>query len=231
MGFKDDDLSTPKHDEIVLALRDHLLSGNVYRLFKQPIPLNRDMRIDELREQWSQHVATPVHFRHTHDTFPVDPAHLPEYTLPVVRELVLERPIHKCEKTYRYRHNNSPIIGFADLWASVVYDSDIICGHFDDHRFASSKKLDDNVVCKPDLEVSHDTIEIIFEVKTTIPSFGELLRQLAIYKTYSDSNKSVIVVVSPDARWANDLRVAGYRFLPYPFNNEPSTTKGETDGY
>ena len=49
-----------------------------------------------------------------------------------------------------------------------------------------------------------------FEVKTTIPSLGELFRQLSIYRAHFPGK---IVVVSPDTRHAKTIIEQGYGFV------------------
>lgn len=62
------------------------------------------------------------------------------------------------------------------------------------------------------------------EIKTTIPSLGELVRQLRTYQEYTmDAREVPVVVVSPDARWATQLRSQGFFFIqpPDPRNEQP----------
>lgn len=57
-----------------------------------------------------------------------------------------------------------------------------------------------------------ESIEICFEVKAVLPSLGELIRQIRMYKTYI---QSPFVVVSPDNRYEKTLLEQGIRFLQY----------------
>jgi len=52
-----------------------------------------------------------------------------------------------------------------------------------------------------------------FEVKTVIPSLGELIRQIKMYRAY---DKSKFFVVSPDDRFVKVLNEQGIGFLKYP---------------
>lgn len=56
----------------------------------------------------------------------------------------------------------------------------------------------------------------LFEVKTKIPSLGELFRQLNMYKQYADGKK--IVVVSPDTRFKKQIENQGFMFIESPNN-------------
>ena len=60
---------------------------------------------------------------------------------------------------------------------------------------------------------SHEE-EIIynFEVKSTIPSLGELFRQIQLYKAY---DKNPFVIVCPDDRFREQIESQGLTFLKY----------------
>jgi hypothetical protein len=59
--------------------------------------------------------------------------------------------------------------------------------------------------------------EIAFEVKTTIPSLGELFRQLSMYRLHFDGK---IVVVSHDDRHATTILDQGYGFIRPNMNRQ-----------
>jgi len=64
---------------------------------------------------------------------------------------------------------------------------------------------------------------ICFEVKTSIPSLGELIRQIRMYQQYVRSGEwglPIFVVVSPDARFADALRSQGIEFYHYAPDGE-----------
>jgi len=54
---------------------------------------------------------------------------------------------------------------------------------------------------------------IWFEVKPKIPSLGELVRQLNMYRTYTPMERWF--VVSPDTRWCEHLKAQGFGFIAY----------------
>jgi hypothetical protein len=64
----------------------------------------------------------------------------------------------------------------------------------------------------PSWKISWMEQQLYFEVKTTIPSLGELLRQLSVYRTYLttggkwDRHEPSIAVVSPDIRYADKIK-------------------------
>jgi len=62
-------------------------------------------------------------------------------------------------------------------------------------------------------------IRINFEVKTAIPSLGELFRQIQMYRSYlSSSLNNKFVVVSPDNRFEKQILDQGIGFLKYDPN-------------
>jgi hypothetical protein len=53
-----------------------------------------------------------------------------------------------------------------------------------------------------------------FEVKSVLPSLGELIRQVRMYQTYI--NNSPFYIVAPDDRYAKQLEQQGIGFIKYP---------------
>ena len=53
------------------------------------------------------------------------------------------------------------------------------------------------------------------EVKSTIPSLGELVRQLKLYQQYLGPQPGQFIIVSPDVRYAAKLRELGFGFIEY----------------
>lgn len=79
------------------------------------------------------------------------------------------------------------IIGFVDLYVSYLREND---------------RVENKFPC------------VYFEIKTEIPSLGELIRQLNFYKVYIGEN-SPIVVVSPDDRYEKYIIEQGFSFYKY----------------
>jgi hypothetical protein len=138
-GFRDDDLRTPKHDEIMLWL-----NGNIKNVIGQ---------------------VTGKH--------------------PKIMEKIWEYPLSSGR-------DNQYVIGFIDMLV----------------RF-------DECITK---DTTAPGEWICFEVKTSIPSLGELIRQVNFYQKYLRSNP-LFVIVSPDNRFATALRSQGIEF--YHYNPNP----------
>lgn len=64
--------------------------------------------------------------------------------------------------------------------------------------------------------------DFMFEVKCSIPSLGELLRQLAMYRQYN--RDSDVIVVCPDNKFEKALSSQGVGFIHYPFTSSKDIT-------
>jgi hypothetical protein len=89
--------------------------------------------------------------------------------------------------------------------------------------------------------VRDDSHAVGFEVKTTIPSLGELFRQLSLYgKRFSDCEQlhswrgcqmCKMFVVCPDARFADKIREQGYGFIQSPGAMPTTNGQAKDDGW
>lgn len=78
----------------------------------------------------------------------------------------------------------------------------------------------DMIVSYERADESGDTINKVFffDVRTTIPSLGQLIREINTYKLYLGFEQSWLytyLVVGADDRYANILAEQGIHFLPY----------------
>lgn len=129
-GFQDEDLKTPKHDEIMLWLDNHL---------ENIISKLEDGEFYISHKIWEQPIVTG--------------------------------------------HNNFTI-GFVDMYVIAT----------------DKNTLRDLGYC--------------FEVKSSIPSLGEVIRQIRMYEQHCQSNPK-FVVVSPDNRFEPALKSQGIGFVKY----------------
>ena len=58
-----------------------------------------------------------------------------------------------------------------------------------------------------------DPRKVALDAKSTIPSLGQLIRDLNTYRTW---RSWPFVVVSPEARFANAIADEGFGFIQYP---------------
>ena len=94
-------------------------------------------------------------------------------------------------EVFAHSYNSKYIVGFVDV--AVKFEKDNDKREWDDER-----------------------PRVFFEVKTKIPSIGELIRQLKVYKTHLSHKKQAFVVVSPDDSCADILKQQGFFFYKYP---------------
>ena len=69
---------------------------------------------------------------------------------------------------------------------------------------------------EPEDNQTHYGIQAVIEVKTSIPSVGELLRQINHIRTNARYYEPVYVVVCPDARFKEIIESQGYYFVKVP---------------
>lgn len=221
LGFQDSDLTTPEHDEIMLWLDEtlrteealwELTGGRKYwneewvRRWQDEaraaVARKRGTLTTKLAEAQEQAARWPhldnidkltEELRgYTEWECPEPPA----FPTPELLTATWETPVGDQRWT----------AGFVDLHAEVsLYAGAGLCCYM----YRSSNELEE----PPRWDVHRKTRVFNFEVKTTIPSLGELIRQVRFYQTKGSSN---FVVVSPDDRWIEPLTRQGIAFLTYP---------------
>jgi hypothetical protein len=172
-GFQDKELTTPKHDELMLWLDnwvDTVLSNR----------LRGTGRWGEILVQKSpsnayEFIPTAI------SAF--DLADVPPYPEPIIKK-TWEHPI--MSKAY--------IIGFCDMLVDVQ-------PALERPKFYLTDKF---------FDTHGHTIRSYFEVKPTIPSLGEVIRQIRMYQEYTNSPWSI---VSPDDRFQRQLEAQGIGFV------------------
>jgi hypothetical protein len=107
-----------------------------------------------------------------------------------------EKPSLKIKKVWEYAvtGRNGFMVGFIDMLVEVDLP------YLDLHRekwMATSTRT-----------------SVFFEVKTTIPSLGELIRQIRMYQEYIGKRK--FYVVASDSKYVKQLNQQGIGFIKYP---------------
>ena len=120
---------------------------------------------------------------------PSPPARLP---FPQIVKKEIERPLIK--KT-GYNAATERYLGYADLVISY-YMPDEVCWDSHDQEW----------------HVTARTGMLLVEAKTVMPTLGDLMRQINLYRCVIDD----VVVVSPDGQWADILNEQGVLFVNYP---------------
>lgn len=168
MGFRDDELSTPRHDEIMMWLDE-----NVLKTLSLEGPWKyKSGEVDSLRER----CGIPI---------PGDP---PEREINVKR--IWERPVTSG--------SNGFSIGFVDM--------EVIGTEF---RLDFSEM---NGICRWDRNLTSTRIfSHMIEVKPSIRSLGEVIRQVRFYEVYCPGSK--FYICCPDNRFEKHLAAQGIGFI------------------
>lgn len=197
-GFNDGDMKTPKHDEIMLWLND-----NVRTVLSQLNSLPTDLletRIEECRTD----ARFAIKNSRGEDFEWPGLGDVPEPKPPEI-SVIWEKPI-----TTRSQF----VVGFIDMLVKVEYWELDIAGIDWSGLVKTREKL---VLSRyneaPRWQLFRNTEKIVFEVKSTIPSLGELIRQVRMYQEFMEAT---YVVVCPDDRFAAAIASQGIQFVRYP---------------
>lgn len=173
-GFKDDELKTVTHDQIVIWLYENvesiLSSYALGWLLEDVEKVQRDLGLTSIDGNRKE-------------------AHLSVISKKLEAEI----------------SDRNFIIGFVDMIAEVKI---VRCFPFQETRYSPYGTI--STVSRA--EFSESIEEILFEVKTSIPSLGELLRQINMYRKYK---RGKFFVVCPDNRFETMLREQGVYFIKY----------------
>ena len=199
-GFADDDLKTSKHDEIMLWLNDNIATV-----------------VNELlRNEWSEEELARLNGGLETALTLTD---LPPRRLVEVGDIAWEAPVLSENKYSKY------IVGFVDLRVQCIQDC--LCWTQRHERYGSVYWLDQDGEKIPKEKtrwwVGRESRGLLcFEVKTSIPSLGEVIRQIKMYEEYQGGR---FVVVSPDARYTKALKSQGIWFYHYKENSYEETMR------
>jgi len=228
LAFNDPDRSTPVHDDICLwldgRLRDEkflfrLIGGSGWNAgyVSSVVETYRTAQLERLVEPY-----IPTHERVQKNREwvwePVTPERVLELRVaqePVFRMVVaakqrwkdweppeLDGPrVYPASVRWELAIGNERwVSGFIDVEASFEVEYNISL---------ESDKVDE----PPDWIVRRSTRTYAFEVKSTIPSLGELIRQI---RYYEHKHRATYYVVAPDASHVTTLTAQGIGFVEYP---------------
>lgn len=246
-GFKDDDLKTPEHDQIMMWL-DQNAEEVINRLFPEAWP---DKIIEEVQREFlteiqkcRSHIETMIRGLNTNlqqaleakaqreaqglvDILSIHYTQ-PDYESDIVKataklDLISEwisldqpppRPVSEVvQKQWEYTIANDRafVVGFIDMMIRIKKPTLYVnFNRVRDYDLPSSK---------PVCEIFYSDENVYFEVKSKIPSLGELVRQIRFYQSHKPGR---YYVVSPDERYADLLRSQGIGFVSCPsFSKAP----------
>ena len=198
-GFADPDLKTPKHDAIMFWL-DTEMPAVLSQLFGAP--------------KWEYLPRFDFNGGYSlSDEVPPDrcSGEIQSMQEKINADLrVAPVPLRSVTKTWERpiidrARNGAYTIGFADML--VTWTDQIVSCHFGRVSYKTWEYR------SSEIEYGYRRAAY-FEVKPSIPSLGELVRQLRMYKTYTEDIPWV--VVSPDVRFADKLKEQGFGFIQVP---------------
>jgi hypothetical protein len=232
-GFPDEDLKVSLHDEIVLWLKDNavevakkltgwtedwdakLIEGERTRFTQQVEQRKKILEEDLIRENLWRRFGDGELFYQVDKRARLNSMrdHLvtlkswPGLGEPPLREIDVSSACEVPIKRERYK--TTDIIGYADIVFTIRLNQ-LKTPSFQADQFGNHM-LDNNELHW----WSHwgDPFKVGLDAKTTIPSFGQIVRDLNTYREFCDWP---FVVVSPEARFAQALADEGYGFIQYP---------------
>jgi hypothetical protein len=194
-GFQDKELATPKHDEIMLWLDENILE--ILYSFQW-------IKDDFIKKYNKESPNGQLSFTKYDDTkkasFLKEKPSLPEFKINILNK-IWEHPVHHIHERQYGQKEKGFCIGFIDF--VVVFNIPCVFWSEGTTQYNHSELR---------WEIGQREIRINFEVKTGIPSLGELFRQIQMYRSYVDSH---FYVVCPDTRFEKQIVEQAVGFLKY----------------
>lgn len=215
-GFMDNDLKSPAHDEMMLWL-----DKNAIRIIEElglyEPSWDANSGWSKIKDEAKQAVTYAIKFQNLTDRYSsaeiaawyecIDDYNTTPAYIDISESAKVKWEVVVKKQDYRSEY----IIGFIDL--AVYFNQYHLCVSGIEWKSQprpgrwelTEKRL-------PDWDTKYYQQAVYFEVKSTIPSLGELIRQINTYREYV---KSPFVIVSPDDRFIEPLKSQGIRFYKY----------------
>ena len=197
-GFMDPELTTPEHDAIMLWLDKTIVEMNAKKIYgNHP---DYKWKWDDIDKAHDAGLPQPLHLLQE-GKITVDPS----VSISAIKSKVWEAPI--LDRTFT--------IGFADMrvaYCTCLLNVTSILEQV--RKIESGTEGAFPIHITKSMPVSWDQLYRYFEVKPSIPSLGEVIRQIRMYQTYTAGAEWW--VVSPDTRFKEQLESQGIKFLAVP---------------
>lgn len=186
LGFVDEDLKKPDHDKIMIWL-----DNQVEKSVKELIGLANNWKGIYIDDEWCD--------------LDIDLPGLPERPNPKVLTKQWEYPCNALVKNrHRFMEKGNYTIGFIDMY--VACEMPIL------HYYSIKSRFND----ADSYRICTTKADLLFEVKTIIPSLGELLRQINLYKLHPQNDRwSQWYIVSPDDKFKPQIEAQDIKFIKY----------------
>lgn len=218
-GFQDDELRTPAHDALMVWLDQYVDSAFVDRY---PTALSQDEIDSQIAavKQENEKRLRDAEKKMSEDKEWMDGV-TNKFQKPMA-ESNYRRSLDEYERIKAYCESWNPgqppsiEVKIRKIWESpVMARNDFMVGFIDmkvlvKHRFV---RLEGGKWDESELYCVQGDDVYLYEIKPSIPSVGELIRQIRMYQQYQDGHYTV---VSPDDRFASVLNGQGIEFLKAP---------------
>jgi len=220
-GFLDDDLKTSDHDEIMTWLDSN--SKTLLEKITQWQPVWEKEKVALFQCNAQSAVINQVKEWQTPNSLMSKPNGIDIGKFESWKGLG-EPPVKpplEIETTWEYTVSgaNKFIVGFIDMKV-VVYDSDLNIENIQYQGYCKGYMLTHHLHSEQKYSIPSWWIErkaqkrvCYFEVKSTLPSLGELIRQIRMYQEFLNGS---FYVVAPDDKYAQQLQKQGIGFVKYP---------------
>jgi hypothetical protein len=218
-GFLDEDLKTSSHDEIM-----EWLDSNSQNLIQQILNWKPEWDKEFIKscQEKAQSAVNNQLEEWQKSNYSGNKEYIEKFQSWSGLGALPEKPSLGINLKWEYTVStgNQFVVGFIDMKA-VVFNSTIT---LEDVKYESSMKKymllehyhsSRERYSYPSWYVNKESqrTEIYFEVKSSLPSLGELIRQIRMYEEYV---KGKFYVVAPDDKYAEQLQRQGIGFIKYP---------------
>jgi hypothetical protein len=230
LGFQDEDLPKPKHDEIMLWLDANIESVVAGLFHKEWAEAEISSLEGRARRMWLERL------KDGHGVGPEEAKRLRILDADVQNwcsqgDLDKERECKDRREAYLLTlASNFPQLGPAPsrppckiesrTWEHPIMDRNFVVGFVDfcvvmrEFFLSLGGVENEGAAFAPAWKIMNSRVSLLFEVKTEIRSCGELMRQINLYRTHETQGR--FFVVSPDDRFKPTLASEGVGFVEYP---------------
>jgi hypothetical protein len=222
LGFVDDELSTPKHDEMLLWFHENS-AKIIANLFPPEWAASEQLVHEQIahreRAAWGEeHGLTPEEAK----------------SLVLLKGEILHWHRHnEIEKEQEFKNQLGELLNTsakrwpdpgpppprppfkieAKQWEVPIKTGNYINGYVDIVITGREGHVNLNGLWAPAWTTSYQRAVLLFEIKPSIRSLGELVRQINTYRAYETNSQCF--VVSPDERFEQHLASQRIRFVKY----------------
>jgi hypothetical protein len=214
-GFSDTDLKSPNHD-VIMTWLDESAEGLIRKISGWADDWNPE-KVSKVREEATNFVQNKIVELERQRAYMIsNQDRNPEYSYFADEAKDCEEKITQLRLWDSFAVPQKPQLKIKKEWEQTVMSNKFIVGFIDMIVSYPGYDLDFYGKDFPSYVVhglSDYYHHVCFEVKTTIPSLGELIRQINMYREYV---RSPFYIVAPDKKFISQLQSQGIGFVHYP---------------